>query len=149
MANIVFAWVQPAPPHVEHEKGRPNFLGRPFSKTNRFREPITPGESVFGYHDAQPFTRFYGSIACDQPLDVTLTFSNDEVDEEGHPVSDHNISQLHYDAWGDRKLYDPSKQDQTGKLMSMIFGRWIRVEAKNLGKEPPAFMRIYVRGSVF
>jgi hypothetical protein len=149
VTNIVFAWVQPAPPDVEHKNGTPNFLGQSFSKTNRFRESLVPGSSVFGYHDAQPFTRFYGSVACDQPLAVSLSFSNDEVDAEGNYIGDHNIRSLHYDAFGAQQLYDPRKQEQTGKIFSMIFGRWIRVEAKNLGDEDPSFIRLYVRGSVF
>lgn len=149
VGNIVFAWVQPAPPDVEPKSGSPNFLGQPFSKTNRFREPLGPGSSVFGYHDAQPFTRFYGSVACDRALDVSLAFSNDEVDAEGNPINDDNISSLHYEAYGDRKLYDPTRQEQTGKILSMIFGRWIRVEAKNLDETPPSFLRLVIRGSVF
>lgn len=147
--NIVFAWVQPAPPDVKRAKGRPNFVGRPFSELNRFRQALGPGESVIGFHDAQPFTRFYGSIACDQPLDVILTFSNDEVDVNGNPVNDRNIGDLHYDAPGARQLYDPTKQDQTGRIFTMIFGRWIRFEAKNVGMAEPTFLRLYIRGSVF
>jgi len=114
-----------------------------------FKEPIGPGQFVIGCHDAQPFTRFYGSVACDQPLDVSLTFSNDEVDDKGNPINDGNLGELHYDAQGARQLYDPAKQEQTGKIFSMIFGRWIRIEAKNIGNEAPTFLRLYVRGSVF
>jgi len=149
VGNIVFAWVQPAPPNVEPEKGRPNFLGRPFSELNRFDKVIEPGGSVVGYHDAQPFTRFYGSIACDQSLSVSLTFSNDEVAADGHLVDDSNIGALYYDALGVRQLYDPTKHEQTSKIFSMIFGRWIRVEIKNVGAKEPTFLRCYVRGSVF
>jgi hypothetical protein len=47
------------------------------------------------------------------------------------------------------QLYDPKKQGPTGKYFSMIFGRWIRVEAKNIGEAPTKQLRIYVRGSVF
>lgn len=110
---------------------------------------LGPGASVVAFHDAQPFTRFYGSIACDVPLDVSLTFSNDEVDAEGHVVTDDNIHVLNYDAFGVRQLYDPAKQEQTGKYFSMIFGRWIRVEVKNVGERPLAILRFYLRGSVF
>jgi len=147
--NIVFACVQPPPPDIPPEKGKPNFLGLPFSKLNRFRGPLEPGACLVGHHDAQPFTRFFGSIASDQPLEVSLTFSSDEVDAEGRHVSDQNIGRLHYDALGVRQTYDPTKQDQTGKIFSMIFGRWIRIEAKNVGKETPKFLRLYIRGSVF
>jgi hypothetical protein len=147
--NLVFAWVQPAPPDAPLQAGLPDFLGRPFSELNRFVDPIAPGESVVGHHDAQPFTRFYGSIACDQPLEVSIMFSNDEVDADGNFVSDANIATLNYDVCGERKRYDPDKQEQTGKLFSMIFGRWIRVEIKNLGDEEPTFLRAYLRGSVF
>lgn len=147
--NIVFAWVQPAPPDVEPKKGRPNFLGGKFSARNRFEKALDPSNAVVGYHDAQPFTRFYGSVACDQPLDVSLTFSNDEVDAKGNPVNDDNFGDLHYDVQGARLLYDPMKQEQTSKIFSMIFGRWIRIEAKNMGDAAPTFLRLYIRGSVF
>lgn len=149
MTNVVFAWVQPPPPDVEPQAGLPDFLGYPFSELNRFRDSIEPGKSVVGYHDAQPFTRFYGSICCDQPLDVSLVFSNDEVGPDGRVVSDDNIGSLHYDAHGAHQLYDPAKQEQTGKTFSMIFGRWIRIEVKNLGDHAPTFLRLFIRGSVF
>lgn len=149
VGNIVFAWVLPKPPDVGLEPGRPNVLGRPFAELNRFEKDLAPNEILVGYHDAQPFTRFYGSIACDQPLDVSITFSNDEVDDQGRLVSDDNLDKLHYDAQGARQVYDPAKQEQSGKIFSMIFGRWIRVEIKNLGDKPPTFLRLYIRGSVF
>lgn len=147
--NVVFAWVQPAPPDVPPTPGLPDFLGRLFSEINRFRDPIVPGEFVVGYHDAQPFTRFYGSVFCDQPLDISLTFSNDEVASDGVVVNDDNLGGLNYDAHGLHQRYDPAKQEQTGKLFSMIFGRWIRIEAKNIGDAQPKFLRLYLRGSVF
>ena len=146
---MVFAWVQPPPPDVPPQEGKPDFLGRPFSELNLFEGPIEPGETVVGYHDAQPFTRFYGSVFSDQPLAVSLTFSNEEVDEEGHVVSDDNIDSLNYDAVGLRQLYDPKKQDQTSKIFTMIFGRWIRVEIKNVGDRETALLRVFIRGSVF
>jgi hypothetical protein len=149
VSNIVLAWVQPPPPEVPPEEGRPNFLGRPFAEMNRWKEPLQPGGLVVGHHDAQPFTRFYGSIACDMPLDVQLLFSNDEVDADGNLVSDDNIDSLNYDALGVRQLFDPKKQEQTAKIFSMIFGRWIRMEVKNVGDREPTFMRLYLRGSVF
>jgi hypothetical protein len=147
--NLVFAWVQPPPPDAPLREGLPDFLGRPFSELNRFREPIAPGESVVGYHDAQPFTRFYGSLCCDQSLDVTLAFSNDEVDANGQLVCDESIDSLNYDALGVHQIYDPKKQEQTGKFFGLIFGRWIRFEIKNVGDEATTILRAYVRGSVF
>jgi hypothetical protein len=147
--NTVFAWVQPAPPDVPHREGYPDFLGRPFSQFNRFTKPIEPGTSVVGYHDAQPFTRFYGSAICDQPMEVTLVFSNDEVDAKGRIACDDNLGDLNYDALGLRQLYDPTKQEQTSKLFSMIFGRWLRIEIKNVGKVTPEILRCFIRGSVF
>jgi hypothetical protein len=147
--NLVFAWVQPRPPGVAPEEGKPDFLGIPFSERNLFKDPIGAGESVVAYHDAQPFTRFYGSIASDQSLEVTITFSNDEVDDAGRPVSDDNIAKLHYDAEALRQLYDPKKQGPSGKYFVTIFGHWIRVEVKNTGDAPTKDLRVYVRGSVF
>jgi hypothetical protein len=148
VGNIVMAWVQPPPPDIAPDEGMPNFVGAPFSEINLWKKPIAPGTSVVGYHDAQPFTRFYGTVACDQPLEVMLTFSNDEVAADGHWVTDENISSLNYDGIGLRQLYDP-KKPETSKFFSMIFGRWIRVEIKNVGDRAPTFQRLYVRGSVF
>lgn len=147
--NLVFAWVQPAPPDVAPREGLPDFLGRRFSELNRFREPLEPGQVVVGYHDAQPFTRFYGSIASDQPLEISIVFSNDEVASDGQTVNDANIGSLHYDAEALRQLYDPKKQGPTGKYFVTIFGHWIRVEIKNMGAAPTEQLRVYVRGSVF
>lgn len=143
-ANIIFAWVQPAP------EDRPNFLTMPrFSLLNRFEKPLEPGQTVVGYQEAQNFTRFYGSIASDQPLEVTFTFSNDEVAPDGHWVTDENISRLNYDAEALRQLYDPAKQAQTGKYFVTIYGRWLKVEVKNTGKQATEQLRVFVRGSVF
>lgn len=116
---------------------------------NQWCQPIAPGEAAVAFHDAQPFTRFYGSIFCDVSLDVSLAFSNDEVDAEGSFVTDDNIGSLNYDALGVRQLYDPAKQEQTGRFFALIFGRWIRVEIKNVGSRPTSILRAYLRGSVF
>lgn len=142
--NIIFAWVQPAP-----KKRKPFLNMRSFSELNRFKDPIEPGKSVFAYQDAQNFTRFYGSIASDQPLEVICSFSNDEVDDDGHFVTDENIAKLHYDAEGLRQLYFPDKQAQSGKYFVTIYGRWLRVEIKNVGKIATNTLRVYTRGSVF
>lgn len=143
-ANVIFAWVQPAP------EDRPNFLNMPrFSALNRFKQPLKPGDIVVGYQDAQNFTRFYGSIASNQKLEVTFTFSNDEVASDGHWVSDDNITTLNYDAEALRQLYDPAKTGASGKYFVTIFGRWLRVEVKNTGDGPTDFLRVFVRGSVF
>jgi hypothetical protein len=148
-ANLVFAWVQPPPPNVKPTEGLPDFLGRPFSELNLWKEPLAPGKSVVGYHDAQPFTRFYGSAASSQKLEISLTFSNDEVDAKGHFVTDDNLGSLNYDALGLRQIYDPTYQEQTGRFFSMIFGRWIRIEIKNVGEAETALLRVFLRGSVF
>jgi hypothetical protein len=116
---------------------------------NRFEKAIEPNQTVVSYHDAQPFTRFYGSIASDQPLEVVISFSNDEVAADGRTVSDANIGELNYDAEALKQFYDPKKQGQTGKFFATIFGHWIRVEVKNVGEAPTEKLRVYVRGSVF
>jgi len=149
VGNIVLAWVHPSSPDVPPADGMPDFLGLPFSELNLARGPLGPGTVATGYHDAQPFTRFYGSIACDQRLDVCLSFSNDEVDVLGRPVTDESLPTLNYDALGARVLYDPTRQEQVGKFFTMIFGRWLRVEVKNVGEAETARVRLYVRGSVF
>lgn len=143
-ANIIFAWVQPAPPDL------PAFLNLPrFSTLNRFSLPIGPGKSAISHQDAQNFTRFYGTIAADQPLEVTFSFSNDEVGIDGHHVTDDNVHGLNYDGEALRQLYDPAKQGATGKYFVMIYGRWMRVEIKNVGDKPTRALRVFVRGSVF
>jgi len=147
--NLVFAWVLPAPPDVSGDHEGPDFLGRPFSEMNRLKEAIAPGELVVGYHDAQPFTRFYGTFACDQALEITISFSNEDVASDGHVVNDDNIDKLHYDGEALRQIYDPKKQGPTGKFFVTIYGRFLRVEIKNTGDAPTKELRAYVRGSVF
>lgn len=143
-ANIIFAWVQPAPPDL------PGFLNLPrFSALNRFALPIDPGKSVTSHQDAQNFTRFYGTIASDQPLEVTFSFSNEETDAEGRHVTDDNVHELNYDGEALRHMYDPAKQGFSGKYFVMIYGRWMRVEIKNTGDKPTQALRVFVRGSVF
>lgn len=147
--NLVFAWVHPAPPDVEPAQELPNFFGRPFSEMNRFREAIAPGQSVVAYHDAIPFTRFYGSIHCPQSLEVVLAFSNEEITADGHYVTDANIHELNYDAEALRQFYDPAKQGATGRFFCTIYGRFLRAEIKNVGTEPTSALRVFLRGSVF
>jgi hypothetical protein len=142
-ANVIFAWVWPAPPD------RPNFLHLPrLSRLNRMGGPLMPGDSLVAYHEGINFTRFYGSIVADQRLEATFAFSNDEVAPDGHWVNDDNLKDLHYDAMALRKEYDPKKPDAAGYLVT-IYGRWLRVTVKNLGDAPTEFLRVYVRGSVF
>lgn len=142
--NLLAAWVQPKP-----SDGK-SFLGQPkFATLNRFVEPLEPGTTVVSYHDAQPFTRFYGSIAADQKLEVSFTFSNDEVGPDGNFVTDETLPELHFDAEALKQLYDSGKQGATGKYFVTIFGRWLRVEIKNVGDKPTEMLRVYVRGSVF
>lgn len=149
VGNVVLAWVQPPPPDVGPDEDLPDFVGQPFSELNSFDKAIEPGESVVGYHDAQPFTRFYGSIASDQPLEVTISFSNDEVDPDGHWITDDNVHRLNYDAEALSLAYDPEKQRQTGKFFVTIYGRFLRVQIKNVGEAPTEELRAWVRGSVF
>lgn len=128
---------------------KPNFLNQPeFDRLNRMEAPLEPGKSFVGYHEAQNFTRFYGSIASDQPLEVTFSFSNDEVADDGTHVTDANLPGLHYDAEALKKAYDPAKPGQGGYLVT-IYGRWLKVEVKNVGKAATQMMRVVVRGSVF
>ncbi len=147
--NLVFAWVLPAPPDVPVKTDAPDFLGRPYSEMNRLKGPIDPNALVVAYHDAQPFTRFYGTIASDQPLEVTISFSNEDVATDGHVVGDDNIDDLHYDGEALKQLYDPQKQGPTGKFFVTIYGRFLRAEVKNVGSAPTQKLRVYVRGSVF
>ena len=142
--NLLFAWVWPRPPRKR------GFLGSPsFAKRNLAKAKLKAGEEVVAYHDATSFTRIFGSIACDQPLEVTVDFANDECDDEGNPVSDANIAKLHYDAQALKQAYDPDKQAATGKYFTMIFGRWLRVTVKNTGSKDAKLLRVFARGSVF
>ena len=143
-ANIIAAWVQPSPPDAAP------FLNLPrFASLNRFDRPIEPGESSVVHHDGQNFTRFYGTIAADQPLEVTFSFSNEETDPDGRWVTDDNVDRLHYDGEALRQLYAPDKQGPSGKYFVMIYGRWLRIEVKNVGKAPTKELRVFVRASVF
>jgi hypothetical protein len=142
--NVLACWVQPPPPD------KPNFLGHArFRTINLFNQPLEPEKAFCVHHDAQNFTRLYGSIYCDQPLEVVLSFANDEVAPDGEWVNDENLGNLHYDAEALRQAYVPNKQALTGKFFSTIYGRWLRMEVKNLGKLPTKEMRIFLRGSVF
>jgi hypothetical protein len=142
--NLIFAWVQPIPPDQEPFFGQPRF-----SSLNRFDKPLEPGQVVAAYHDAQPFTRFYGSVASDQPLEMTLSFSNEETAADGRYVTDENIASLNFDAEALKQMYEPAKQGPTGKYFCTIFGRYFRVQVKNVGTKPTDFLRVFVRGSVF
>jgi hypothetical protein len=119
-----------------------------FDPLNRATEPLEPGKTVVAYHEAQNFTRFYGSIAADQPLEVVFSFSNDEVSPSGDWVTDANLPELHYDAEALKKAFDPAKPGAGGFLVT-IYGRWLKVEIKNVGTKPAKDMRVIVRGSVF
>ena len=88
-------------------------------------------------------------MASDQLLEMTLSFSNEETDVAGNYVTDENIMTLHYDAEGLKQAYEPVKQAATGKYLCMIFGRYLRVEVKNVGSKPTSELRVFVRGSVF
>jgi len=149
VTNLVLAWVQPPPPDVAPRKGLPDFLGRPFSEINRFQKPVDPGAVVHGHHDAQPFTRFYGSVFSDQPLLITLAFSNDECGPDGGFVSDEGLPQLNYDAEALKHSFDPERPGPTGRFFVTIYGRWLRVSIQNTGGAPTKKLRLYCRGSVF
>ena len=144
--NLLVAWVYPAP------EDKPNFLSYPrFSSVNLLIAPLPAGETVRFYHEAQNFTRFFGSFASDQPLELVCSFSNDEVAPDGEYVSDKNLKDLWYDAESLRQQYDPKKPklNNGGKFFTTIYGRWICVELTNKGVAATEFLRAYVRCSVF
>jgi hypothetical protein len=144
VSNLLLCWVQPSPPD------KSGFLGQPRFKTvNQFAKPLDPAQSLTACHDAQNFTRLFGSIFCDQPLEVVLSFSNDEVAPNGSWVKDEDLVKLHYDAEALRQSYDPGKQGATGKFFATIYGRWLRMEIKNLGRATTEELRVFLRGSVF
>lgn len=141
--NLICAWVQPAPPDEAPFNGQPRF-----ALFNRFEKELQPEQIVSAYHDAQAFTRFYGSIASDQPLELTLSFSNEETAKDGQYITDDNIVDLNFDAEALKQAYDPSQQAQTGLYTSLVYGRYLRVDVKNIGYKPTGFMRVFVRGTV-
>lgn len=115
---------------------------------NLLKEPLPPNKEVSAYHSAQNFTRFYGSLYADQPLEMTASFSNDEVTDDGDWPTDVQLPSLHYDALADHKTYKPDAPG-TGKFFVIIHGKWIKFTVKNIGEETITKMRVYIRGSVF
>ncbi len=145
--NALWAAVHPAP------ADKPNFLNLPrFSKVNKLRAPLAPGETLRFYCEAQNFTRFFGSIASDQQIEVVCSFSNDEVSPAtGHWATDDNLKDLNYDAEALHQTFDPSKPrlSNNGKFFITIYGRFMLFEVTNVGKAPTEFLRAYLRCSVF
>lgn len=163
--NLIAAVVWPAPPDKPH----PHLPLPLLSEVNRATGPLEPGKTIRVFHEAQNFTRFYGSITSDQSLEIACSFSNDEVYlgeaslrgyvneadgsiiEPGTHVNDSNIHLLNYDAEALRQTFDPAKPKASNgsKFFVTIFGRWICFELTNKGTAPTQFVRAYLRGSVF
>lgn len=144
--NVLVAWVWP------HPRDKPNFLNFPrFSTVNQLKAPLEPNKSVTFYHEAQNFTRFFGSLFSEQSLELACSFSNDEVAPDGSWVTDENLKDLHYDAEALRQTFDPTKPalSNGSKFFFPIFGRWVRVELTNKGKEATKELRVFIRCSVF
>lgn len=144
--TLLGAWVWPRPPV------KPNFLNfPPFDELNLLMEPLGPGETVVLYHEAQNFTRFFGTLAADQPLELVCSFSNDEVAADGSAIDDDNLKTLNYDGEALRQLYSPDKPKGSNgsKFFITIFGRWICVELTNKGDKPVEKLRAFIRCSVF
>ena len=143
--NLFGAVRWPAPPD------KPTFLDvMPlFSTINHGKSSIGAGEKVVFFHEAQNFTRFAGTLFADQSFEFAIHFSNDIVTDDGDFVTDENISKLHYDGEALRHLYDPKKHSGTCKYFVSTYGRWLRVEVKNVGDKAIEQIRVYVNGSVF
>ena len=73
----------------------------------------------------------------------------EETAADGRYVTDDNIASLNFDAEALKQMYEPAKQGPTGKYFCTIFGRYFRVQVKNVGTKPTDFLRVFVRGSVF
>lgn len=148
-ATLVRCCVWPLPPD------RPNFKTLPkLSELNlleKYRgqsEVLRPGEDVTWYHSALQFSRLFGSLACDQPIEFSYHFSNDEVYEKtGHWITDATLPFLNYDVVAKEGTYKPGER-HTGHFM-IIVGRWLRVRFKNVGDAPIKFIRAYARGIPF
>lgn len=142
--NLVFAWRLPRPPVKDPF---PGFLS--FDEVNLAKGPLGVGETFSACHDGIGFTRLFFTVKCTQPLEIVLSFSDDEVDDEGNPVTDDNLSKLDYYVEAKRHLYDPTKHERTCKWFAIVDGRWLRIEIKNTGDKPVKSLKAYLRGSVF
>ncbi len=138
--DLVLSWHWPRPPDCPPFKSLPAFGPR-----NRALEALAPGAAIVGYHSAANFTRFLGSLACDQPLSLLVQFSNDEVAPDGNYVQDSNVATLNWDLLAAEKSYKPG-ESHSG-FWAIRLGKWLRVEVTNLGDKPTSFLRVYVRGS--
>jgi len=116
-----------------------------FAETNLATEALAPGESFVAHHSALGCTRLYTSFACDQPLEVSFEFSNDEIGPDGSWVTDDTLPLLNWDVL-DAKTY---KVGERRGHWILILGRWLRVTVKNTGTKSIKEMRVYCRGSVF
>lgn len=146
--NLIMSWVFP----IKYEDTRKvrrktEYVSVP--SMNLMRGDPVKGQVLVGCHSAQNFTRFYGSVYADTPVQLTYEFSNDEYNESGtHPL-DNDLPNLHYDAEAQIVQFDPLKPGIGSKQLVTIYGKWLRVTLKFLGETQPSQLRVYIRGSVF
>lgn len=141
---------------------------------NTLFEPLAAKGTAVLWGSAVNFTRYYGSIHSDQPVEVAFDFAGDskvlvqkpgilgdlEVDQSlpenirhFYParnglrdVTDEDLKALHYDA---RAIEVSCKANSSAKFVVTIYGLYLRVTARNLGESPAHSLRLYVFGSVF
>ena len=118
-----------------------------FNILNNLSEPLKPGEVLEWYHSVQSFSRIFGSLASDQPLEYWYYYSNDETSADGHWVTDDTIHTLNWDITAKEGTYKPG--DKSTGIFLIITGRWLKFRLKHNGTEPVTFLRAYTRGMVF
>lgn len=148
--NLIMSWVFPKPkelPRVARHGAPENLM--PVPSANLLFKKLDANQAVIGCHSAQNFTRFYGSILADVPIQMLFDFSNDDFNVNGqHPV-DKDLPELNYDANALIHSYDPEKPQMGSKFLVTIYGKWLRVTLKSLSDKPSEVLRVHVRGSVF
>lgn len=116
---------------------------------NQLTEPPKAKTALRGYHSAQNFTKFYGSVFCDVPVTLAFDFSNDEFTKEGRYPTDKDLPDLNYDANALMHSYDPQKPMMGSKFLVILYGKWLRVTLEPQGDKCPDTLRVFIRGSVF
>lgn len=148
--NLIMSWVYPGIKEearkVRHGDSK-NIV--PVPSVNMLKKPLeAKGESI-GHHSAQNFTRFYGSIFSDVPIQLLFDFANDDFTKDGKHPLDKDLPLLNYDANALIHAYDPEKPQMGSKFLVTIYGKWLRVTLRNTSDKPSEVLRVHVRGSVF
>jgi hypothetical protein len=121
---------------------------------NTMGVPLGPGETITGFASAINFTRFYGSIFADQPLQLVLSFGNDEdhaLPDPRYPDTEElqdltDPADAHYDVVAQEVMSEGGAGEG---FFCIIYGKWLKIEITNTGDEPVKVLRCFTRASVF